>query len=154
MVNCCCKIEKLTAAQQQQVKKMSNDRLRVKLIAAGYEEDEVLGYERDDLMSLYAGVNLKLGQSVMILSWREKDWRLKRRNGKHNREDGKQKWKQKGLKQRKRNAEKNASSKRRKSKRKRENAEKSGSFKRRNVKKSGSLKRRNSSLKSVNVERR
>ena len=49
-------MDKLTAAQQQQVKKMSNDRLRVKLIAAGYDEDEVLGYERDDLMSLYAGV--------------------------------------------------------------------------------------------------
>jgi len=35
---------------------MSNDRLRVKLMAAGYEEDVVLGYERDDLMSLYADV--------------------------------------------------------------------------------------------------
>ena len=49
-------MEKLAAAQQQQIKKMSNDRLRVKLMAAGYDEDEVLGYERDDLMSLYAGV--------------------------------------------------------------------------------------------------
>jgi len=35
---------------------MSNDRLRVKLMAAGYEEDVVLGYERDDLMSLYYDV--------------------------------------------------------------------------------------------------
>ena len=50
------KMEKLTAAQQQQIKKMSNDRLRLKLMAAGYEEDVVLGYERDDLMSLYADV--------------------------------------------------------------------------------------------------
>jgi len=49
-------MKKLTVAQQQQIKNMSNDRLRVKLIAAGYDKDEVLGYERDDLMSLYAGV--------------------------------------------------------------------------------------------------
>ena len=49
-------MEKLTAAQQQQIKKMSNDRLRVKLMAAGYEEDVVLGDERDDLVSLYADV--------------------------------------------------------------------------------------------------
>jgi len=35
---------------------MSNDRLRVKLMAAGYEEDVVLGDERDDLVSLYADV--------------------------------------------------------------------------------------------------
>jgi len=47
-------MEKLTAAQQQQIKKMSNDRLRVKLMAAGYEEDVV--HERDDLISLYADV--------------------------------------------------------------------------------------------------
>ena len=50
------KMEKLTAVQQQQIKNMSNDRFRVKLMAAGYDEDVVLGYERDDLMSLYAGV--------------------------------------------------------------------------------------------------
>ena len=49
-------MEKLTAAQQQQINKMSNERLRVKLMAAGYEEDVVLGYEIDDLMSLYADV--------------------------------------------------------------------------------------------------
>jgi len=49
-------MEKLTAAQQQQIEKMSNDHLRVKLMAAGYEEYVVLGYERDDLMSLYADV--------------------------------------------------------------------------------------------------
>jgi len=49
-------MEKLTAAQRQQIKKMSNDRFRVILMAAGYDEDVVLGYERDDLMSLYADV--------------------------------------------------------------------------------------------------
>ena len=47
-------MEKLTAAQQQQINKISNERLHVKLIAAGYEEDVVLGYEWDDHMSLYA----------------------------------------------------------------------------------------------------
>ena len=32
-------MEKLTAAQQQSVKKMSEEHLRLKLVAAGYEED-------------------------------------------------------------------------------------------------------------------
>ena len=49
-------MEKLSTSQQQQVKKMSDERLHVKLIAAGYEEDVVLGYERDDLLSSYAEV--------------------------------------------------------------------------------------------------
>lgn len=41
-------MEKLSAAQQQQLKKMSNERLRLKLISAGYEEEMVLGMERGD----------------------------------------------------------------------------------------------------------
>jgi len=49
-------MEKLSAAQQQEIKKMSNERLRVKFMTAGYEEDSVLGYDRDDLVSLYAEV--------------------------------------------------------------------------------------------------
>jgi len=69
-------MEKLTAAQQQQIKKMFNDRLRVKLMAAGYEEDEVLGYGKmiscRCTLVWWLAANLKLGQSVMILSWREK----------------------------------------------------------------------------------
>jgi len=36
-------MEKLSAAQQAQLKKMSNERLRVRLLAAGYEEDVVIG---------------------------------------------------------------------------------------------------------------
>ena len=35
-------MEKLTAEQQQQLKKMSNNRLRVKLTAAGYDEETVV----------------------------------------------------------------------------------------------------------------
>ena len=40
-------MEKLTTAQQQLVKKMSNDRLRVKLIAAGYDEEIVMDMDRE-----------------------------------------------------------------------------------------------------------
>ena len=32
-------MEKLSAAQQQQVKKMSDERLRLKLLPAGYDEE-------------------------------------------------------------------------------------------------------------------
>ena len=32
-------MEKLTAAQQQGIKKMSDERLRLKLVTAGFEED-------------------------------------------------------------------------------------------------------------------
>jgi len=34
-------MEKLSAAQQQQVKKMSDERLKTKLVAFGYNEDMV-----------------------------------------------------------------------------------------------------------------
>ena len=47
-------MEKLNAAQQQQLKKMSNDRLRIKLMAQGYEEDIVIGMEREELIATYA----------------------------------------------------------------------------------------------------
>ena len=40
-------MEKLSAAQQQSVKKMSDERLRLKLVAAGYEEDVVVAMERE-----------------------------------------------------------------------------------------------------------
>jgi len=49
-------MEKLSAPQQQQVTKMSHERLHVKLISAGYEEEMIMGLERDDLMSVYAEV--------------------------------------------------------------------------------------------------
>ena len=47
-------MEKLTAAQQPQVKKMSDERLRIKLIGAGYEEEHVLSLERETLLATYA----------------------------------------------------------------------------------------------------
>ena len=49
-------MEKLSAVQQQQIKKMLNERLRVKLISTGYKEEMIMGLERDDLMSMYAEV--------------------------------------------------------------------------------------------------
>jgi len=47
-------MEKLTAAQQQSVKKMSDERLRLKLVEAGYEEDVVVAMERETMLSTYA----------------------------------------------------------------------------------------------------
>ena len=47
-------MEKLTAAQQQSVKKMSEERQRLKLVAAGYEEDVVVAMERETMLSTYA----------------------------------------------------------------------------------------------------
>ena len=47
-------MEKLSAAQQQSVKKMSDERLRLKLVAAGYEEDVVVAMERETMLSTYA----------------------------------------------------------------------------------------------------
>ena len=47
-------MEKLTQQQQEAVKKMSTDRLRLKLMTAGYEEQAVLGLERPNLMNTFA----------------------------------------------------------------------------------------------------
>ena len=47
-------MEKLTAAQQQGIKKMSDERLRLKLVTAGYAEDVVVAMERDTMLSTYA----------------------------------------------------------------------------------------------------
>ena len=47
-------MDKLTAAQQQSVKKMSDERLRLKLVAAGFEEDVVVAMERETMLSTYA----------------------------------------------------------------------------------------------------
>jgi len=47
-------MEKLSPAQQQQLKKMSDERLCVKLISAGFDEDAVFGMERAELIATYA----------------------------------------------------------------------------------------------------
>ena len=46
----------MTAAQQQSVKKMSVERLRLKLVAAGYEEDVIVAMEKETMLSTYAEV--------------------------------------------------------------------------------------------------
>ena len=96
-------MEKLTAAQQQQVKKMSDETLRIKLIGAGYEEEHVLSLECEALLATYAehllAVNRgqDLQDTILPLSgsgWplKEKNWKLndslRKRSGKLNRKKG------------------------------------------------------------------
>ena len=47
-------MEKFSAAHQQRLKKMSDERLRVKLISPGFDEDAVFGMEKAELMTTYA----------------------------------------------------------------------------------------------------
>jgi len=107
-------MEKLSAAQQAQLKKMSNERLSVKLMAAGYEEDLVIGYEGDVLLLTYAEIIAsgrirtgpvtydseveKTGCFLKDKSGRQK-WKkgnerknLKDKDGKQIIENGKRKW--------------------------------------------------------------
>jgi len=42
-------MEKLSTQQQQQLKKISDERLRIKLVASGYEEEAVVEMEREEL---------------------------------------------------------------------------------------------------------
>jgi len=43
-------MEKPSTQQQQQLKKMSDERLRIKLFASRYEEEAVVGMEREELL--------------------------------------------------------------------------------------------------------
>jgi len=52
--------------------KMSDERLRLKLLAAGYDEEVVLGWDRENLLSSYAevlasGKKLRPDRECMIL---------------------------------------------------------------------------------------
>jgi len=47
-------MDKLTLADQQKFRKMFDERLRAKLIEAGYEKDDIDLTEREDLLALYA----------------------------------------------------------------------------------------------------
>ena len=47
-------MEKLTAEKRAEVSKMSTERLRAKLIKAGYDEDDIFEMERGDLLNTYA----------------------------------------------------------------------------------------------------
>ena len=49
-------MEKLSATQQQKIKKMADERLRTKLVAAGYKEELVWSWDRDELIARYAEV--------------------------------------------------------------------------------------------------
>ena len=51
-------MEKLPAGQQQQIRKMGDDRLRTKLVAYGYAEELVWSWEREELMERFAQVML------------------------------------------------------------------------------------------------
>jgi len=47
-------MEKLSVEKRTEVSKMSSERLRAKLIKAGYDEDEVFEMDRSQLLSTYA----------------------------------------------------------------------------------------------------
>jgi len=47
-------MDKLTLAGQQKVRKMSDERIRAKLIEAGYEKNDIDLTEREELLALYA----------------------------------------------------------------------------------------------------
>ena len=49
-------MEKLSTQQQQQLKKISDERLRIKLVASGHEEEAVVDMEREKLLRRYAEV--------------------------------------------------------------------------------------------------
>jgi len=52
-------MEKLSASRQQQFKKMADERLRTKLVAASYEEELAWSWDREELISRYAEVLLE-----------------------------------------------------------------------------------------------
>ena len=47
-------MEKLSVEKRTEVSKMSTERLRARLIKAGYDEDEVFEMDRSELLSTYA----------------------------------------------------------------------------------------------------
>lgn len=47
---------KLTMADQQKIKKMSDEHLRTKLVEAGYSQDDTDLMEREELLGLFAGL--------------------------------------------------------------------------------------------------
>jgi len=53
------KMEKLSKAQQESIKKASTERLRLNLMRADFAEDEVLAMERETLQATWAEVVAK-----------------------------------------------------------------------------------------------
>jgi len=60
---------------------MSDERLRVKLISAGFDEDVVFGMERAELMTTYAELLASGNSRSVLVQWAELDtirkWRKK-----------------------------------------------------------------------------
>ncbi len=54
-------MEKLSKAQQESIKKASTERLRLNLMRADFDEDEVLAMERETLLTTWAEVVAKGG---------------------------------------------------------------------------------------------
>jgi len=68
---------------------MADDRLRTKLVAAGYDEELVWSWERDEMMARYAEVLVEGAKAKPVPApvtvdkalLRESDWHLNRKNG-------------------------------------------------------------------------
>jgi len=52
---------------------MSDERLRVKLISAGFDEDVVFGMERAELMTTYAELLASGNSRSVLVQWAELD---------------------------------------------------------------------------------
>jgi len=57
-------MDRVTVDQRQEIVKTSTDRLRVRLIRAGYNEATVLAYNRQELMDAYAEYSLLVAPPV------------------------------------------------------------------------------------------
>ena len=97
-------MEKLSASQQQQIKKMADERLRTKLVAAGYEEKLVWSWDREELISRYAEVLLEGAKPKVApapvdpaperdrLAFEKQRWEVEQEERKVQREEEKQRW--------------------------------------------------------------
>ena len=90
-------MEKLSASQQQQIKKMADERLRTKLVDAGYEEEVVWSWDREELISRYAEVLLE-GAPVDAalerdrLAFEMKRWEAEQEERKLQKEEDMRRW--------------------------------------------------------------
>jgi hypothetical protein len=70
-------MEKITTEQRDAIKKASSERLRVKLIMAGSDEESVLQLDRPKLMEAWAELLLKLAAAAdenSMVTLKEKSW--------------------------------------------------------------------------------
>jgi len=52
-------MDALTPEQQAEIKKLSSERIRAKLVKAGYDEDTVFAFDRQQLLDTFAAFTLK-----------------------------------------------------------------------------------------------